>query len=429
MAKTALVDSNYLQQLLHSGVFKQMEYDVPYALVWADGRYQAERIKTAPESSTPAKPLRLPAEIDDLVMVYLVGDLATLRSAALTCRAWLAAARQHIFRYVQIPDDRWCGPLLRAIRSSPVIASCIRTLQIGNPNLMSVKLSSCHSDYAIAFLSGLADSPDALPSLCCLELYFVAEVWDPKIIGKVARFTSVVSLSLIKCGLSADEICALLSAFPGLRHLKVEQCANVFDGRLKKTSLPRLHDPALLSLCIDDRGSMKDGLNTVLDYLLTSRSKRTLSSVKLVLGEDGVAAAGYFLAHMGDVLQHMEIGFWIVVDTVQQLITKALRSIDLRYNTNLRQLTLYDPTSPVTQHFLLDIRSRKIQQVTLRCSPKDVNVQTCASVVSSIFCAPNLQSLDRVRVLFDGEVEPKARAAFEGLEKGILEFGQWDSRA
>ncbi|KAH9841377.1 uncharacterized protein C8Q71DRAFT_736631 [Rhodofomes roseus] len=73
----------------------------------------------------------LPLELWELVMDYNGDDLVSLRACSLTCHAWVARARTHLFRRARIstssPDLQSTTSLLTA---SPAIAACIRHLTI-----------------------------------------------------------------------------------------------------------------------------------------------------------------------------------------------------------------------------------------------------------------------------------------------------------
>ena len=253
-------------------------------------------------------------------MNFLAHDRAALLSAALACRAWLAAARPYLFRYVQVQNDGQMEGLVSALRSSPMIANCIRAVRIGDPKTHDLFMRDSSVSTFLGALSGLS-SP--LVNLSSLDLCGVIDTWDANVMNKLARFTSISSLSLSRCGLSPDELCALVSAFANLRHLKVDHCAHVFSGRLKNMALPRLYNFALTSLAIDDKNCLKDGLDTFLDCILASSSRHTLRSVKFMIGEQSIQPVGEFLWAVREHLENLELGFWLHIDTIIQLCTST----------------------------------------------------------------------------------------------------------
>ena len=381
--------------------------------------------------------LRLPAELHHQIMDCASHDIRSLRCAALTCRAWLAAARPLLFRFVQVKNSRQMNNLLGAIRSSPMIAECIRTIRIGDPKASDPFFRDTS---VTAFLDALVELEPPLRNLCALEMYGVVETWSPKMIRKLARLTSVSTLFMGKCGVSPDELGALISALPGLRHLKIEYCAGIFHGRLKHMALPQQYPPALTSLAIEDRSCLNEGLDSLLDCILSSRSRHTIRSVKFMIGQENTQAVGEFLWAIGQNLERLELGFWTSIETLSSLststsfhialadslmfLTEALDHINLSHNTGLRELTLHDPTFPLIPTLLQQVHSQYLHQIIFRWAPKAF---LCASraELAKVLATPRFRMVKNFRFIYDGShdesMEPRMKAAFRMLdEKGIL---------
>lgn len=252
-------------------------------------------------------------------MDYLSHDMRALRSAAMTSRAWLAAARPHLFRYIHVMSNGQMQRLLCALQCSPIISDYIQTIRIGDKK-------SFRGTPAINFLVGLAGLSHPTYRLRVLELYGVYESFDSTTIKKLSHLASVVSLTLANCYLRSDELCALSSLFPNLVHVKVENCSNMLSVHDKRMALPQLHNIGLTSLTIDDRGILQDGLVSLLDYIISSQSRRTLRSVKFMIGEDGIQPAGEFLRAMGERLEYLEFGYWQNMDRIVEIIASTFYS-------------------------------------------------------------------------------------------------------
>ncbi|THH27292.1 hypothetical protein EUX98_g6884 [Antrodiella citrinella] len=367
-----------------------------------------------------SKPLRLPAELDALIMSFLSADPRSLKNAALTCRPWLAAARPYIFRHVQVVSQGQMERLVCASWFSPVISECIRTVRIGDPTTFDFM----QDNSVLVFIFSLANMPIPLRNLCALEIHNVGQLWDAKTITQLSRLSSVVSLTFGKCAFSADEFCAIVFSFPNLLHLKIEYCGSVFLGRLKHAALPRQCNPGLISLSIDDKCCLKEGLESLLDCLLSSRSRSTLRSVKFMISQDSVQAVGEFLWALGPHVEKLDLGFWLHVDTIAQICSKALQYVDLQHNTNLRELTLHDPSFPLVQGLLAQVNAPRLHQIALRWAPKAF---ACANraVLASVLATPKFRSVRKMKFVYDGSydatMEPRMRSAFKALdERGIL---------
>ncbi|TCD63523.1 hypothetical protein EIP91_005324 [Steccherinum ochraceum] len=396
--------------------------NAPNAQYSYNGKELLQLLRSTVVSHEYSQRLCLPPELEDLIMKCLSDDLAALRCASLTCRSWLAAARPYIFRYPRVHNEKTMRLLLSALRSSPMISNCIRALRIGNPKASDPFI---RNNSVTQFLSLLSDLQNPLKNLLSLDMFGVVESWDAKVVKKMSTgLSSVASLSLGRCGVSPDELCAVLCAFPNVRHVKLEYCATVFNGRLKHAALPTLHSPALTSLEVDDKNTLKDGMEALLDCLLGSPSRHTLRSVKLMIGEESVQSVGEFLWALGEHLENLELGFWLHIDTIVQLCSKAVRYVDLSHNTALQTLTLHDPSFPLTQTLLMQVAAPHLTMITLRWAPKAF---LCASraLLVGVLNAEKFRKVKSVRCVYDGGfdegMEPKMRRVFKELdEKGIL---------
>ncbi|OCH92094.1 hypothetical protein OBBRIDRAFT_751999 [Obba rivulosa] len=72
----------------------------------------------------------LPQELVDEAIDYLWDDFRALSSCSLTCRAWLAPARTHLFRAYRLSDDTHCYRLERFLEKHPHLIHYIRTLSV-----------------------------------------------------------------------------------------------------------------------------------------------------------------------------------------------------------------------------------------------------------------------------------------------------------
>ncbi|TCD65560.1 hypothetical protein EIP91_002480 [Steccherinum ochraceum] len=347
------------------------------------------------------KSLRLPPEALDLIMkhLYFARDLSALYCSAIACSSWLRAARPYILKAPRALNEEFMSLIEVTLMRSPEVATWIQALGIGDPRAADPFI---RNDAVSAFLLPFCDMPYRPVNLLALDMFGVVEVWDALKVKKIsAGFPAVMSLSLAR----------------ELRHLSLEHCATVFNGRSKIPAMPQLYDPALTALEINDRNTFgEESLGSFLRCLLGSRSKHTLRWVKFRIGEEAVQPVGEFLWEMGPHLEGLEFGFWLDVDTISQLCTKTLQYIDLSHNTALRTLALHDPSFPLIRTLLRDVRATTLTTLTLHWGSKGFLFSPRASLF-----AEDMPKVEKLRCVYegeyDGEVDGRMRAVFGVVEE------------
>lgn len=200
-----------------------------------------------------------------------------------------------------------------------MVSECIQTLRFGS----KTSEAYFHNPSVPDFLRLAAALPTPLRKLCSLEFSGISDIWDCNTILNLGALESVASITFNKCRLSADELTALVSAFPRLQDVRIEHCTDVFLGRLKARGLPHVHVPRLKSLSIVSKEWVNDGLQTLFNHLLNTPCVRTLRSLKLVIGSNDIQPVGEFLWALGTNLESLELGFVLELSALVEICTST----------------------------------------------------------------------------------------------------------
>ena len=231
----------------------------------------------------------VPLEIWDFILtpLRLQGDRKTIQACALTCHAWLFAARTHLFRAVHL--TRESAPDFKSIvNKAPAIASCVRALEL-----------EVDADPQFTFLERL---PYAT------ELTLTGWLLRHTVNDALAMFLRRVEvLELRDCNMLIPELPRLLAACHELARLSLREVywpLNVKDGGQRRRPLREL--PGDLPVGTPLRAhnlSMVCCARFV--YRFLARSTALVPSPSLALELPAPIEIGELLRHWGLALTHL----------------------------------------------------------------------------------------------------------------------------
>ncbi|KAK7679419.1 hypothetical protein QCA50_017473 [Cerrena zonata] len=212
--------------------------------------------ESRPEDTKPAKRRRLSPSVDKapspipdtkppswqlpIELLYQIYDYlwdhenmecystVTLHSCALTCSWWRDAVRPYIFRFITLDTPEDIERFSQQIRATPEITQWVRKLRLEGRSLPFVENPRYHRDAADDIDQWLYAFPANLdahfPCLRILELFNFAQIssrledreayarWIPEL----TKLTSVTTLNILRCEMSANNMTALVRALPSL---------------------------------------------------------------------------------------------------------------------------------------------------------------------------------------------------------------------
>lgn len=153
----------------------------------------------------------------------------TLHSCALTCSRWYDAVRPHIFRFITLDGPEDFDKFSQQIRATPEITQWVQKLRLEGRSLPWINDRRFHREDASHDIDQwLYVFPTVLdanfPCLRILELFNFSQIsphredreayarWIPKL----TTLTSVTTLNILRCEMSANNLTALVRALPGL---------------------------------------------------------------------------------------------------------------------------------------------------------------------------------------------------------------------
>ncbi|KAH9936914.1 hypothetical protein B0H21DRAFT_59879 [Amylocystis lapponica] len=186
---------------------------------------------------------QLPPEIQDRIIDFLHGDPTTLRSCALTCRAWVPSSRYHLFNVLEISEFGRV-PLYSAFASilhtSPHLGKYVQALTLNvtweDQDHISNSLSFIArrlGNVRMLTLNGSRNSPHTVNYTT------------------YSQFRSVTNLRLNVTFSCCDDVASLFRALPGVEELRV-QSINI-EGNPSADQVSELLSslPALRRLWVD----------------------------------------------------------------------------------------------------------------------------------------------------------------------------------
>lgn len=178
----------------------------------------------------------MPLELLYLIYEYLWDNenmecyfTRTLHSCALTCSWWRDAVRPYIFRFITLDGPEDFDKFSQQIRATPEITQWVRKLRLEGRSLPWINDTRLYREDAgddiDQWLYVFPTVLDAhFPCLRILELFNFSQIsprredreayarWIPKL----TTLTSVTTLNILRCEMSANNLTALVRALPGL---------------------------------------------------------------------------------------------------------------------------------------------------------------------------------------------------------------------
>ena len=235
----------------------------------------------------------VPHELSDHVIDFLHDDCRALSACALTCRAWLAAARYHRFA-----DTAVRGKLVRFIElldASPGFAPYVKTLRWSG--LTYQWFYSIDSDALLCVL-------DRLPSLGELSLTnFAIDLELVLALRNSTSFTRLNGLTLNCCSVTSDCEFVQLVHSPSWGHLGVEELRCSYqDGGLDDSTPP----PLVHSLSIS--GLQNPFMINAADWLISGGNRTAIRELRVYITSRVEAKqVADILGKLGGSLQRLEV--------------------------------------------------------------------------------------------------------------------------
>lgn len=246
---------------------------------------------------------RVPLEISDMIIDFCHGDKRTLRSCALVCRSWSAAAQYHILYSTRLTAEPKKGGY--AVQLRPLLAppNCTRIRELAltpGPSRYS-PLSELKMDVLLSVLTSL----QRLRSLCLSETGFVESSDAP-------------SLSSTRFRLDKLQISWMYSTSPGTSH-GFQDVLSIFSD-LRDLHLGPIHAKHLPV----EPDNVENPLTTKVDTmtllevsrpLVTTLSRlicpERLNTVKACITASGdVSQLGTLLHNIGSELVQFQLAIW-----------------------------------------------------------------------------------------------------------------------
>ena len=168
----------------------------------------------------------------------------SLYACSLVARSWVPRSRLHLFPFVELSSDRQTRRFLNSLAQSPALGQFVETLQI-RPHDEDERTCGW-------IFKALTTLPPLLPNLRELVLCELPDLRQ-ECIAVLSRFLTVESPVLYDLRKqSLREIVLLISRFPQLRRLYVEDCVWELPGRYysgKQHDLTALRVNAVTQSC------------------------------------------------------------------------------------------------------------------------------------------------------------------------------------
>ncbi|OCH95094.1 hypothetical protein OBBRIDRAFT_788559 [Obba rivulosa] len=370
----------------------------------------------------------LPPEVTDRIIDYLWADRASLRSCALTCRAWLPASRYHLFHTLRIWSreafdsltHKSCIPataeLFRFVqhlsireRSGPAFAHLVPPLLVSNlPKVTSMDIHKF--------------SPEAIAP-------------EPSFYTVLGRFSQVTTLELHEVSFGPiHDTSMFLCSFPSLTHLTLHKCVIRRGPFIIAQQAPPVRTLSLTSLAIGEM--MLWVLSDLLQWLSVTPTAQTLK-VFVFRGGKPVDPGGHnlapayarivtrFIHNLGASLQAVTVPLLSGIDEHRALLvtSRGLRKIHLRFNAN---------NHTMASRYLSHVPSTQVQTVELQFGtmsaqiPFDMYIPGRAPIPSPLKkfrdIRPSLQSINDVLIsnafpVLEQVIVRSSHAAFPGLSQ------------
>ncbi|KAF9820235.1 hypothetical protein IEO21_01449 [Rhodonia placenta] len=177
---------------------------------------------------------RLPQELWDEIIGYIGHDQAALSACSLTCRAWAAAFRPHLFHHLRL-TARSLAHIQQILHSNRHLAKCTTRVTIDYEGDPSVLLQLRQHTVLAKVLS-------TLPNVTRLKLLSLAVT--PSLIAALSTLSPHIRELIVGCLVapSLEAYAQFIRAFPHLHELSLQGVLSLSTGRwfMSPTPLARL---------------------------------------------------------------------------------------------------------------------------------------------------------------------------------------------
>ncbi|KAI0784058.1 hypothetical protein C8Q75DRAFT_781165 [Abortiporus biennis] len=172
----------------------------------------------------------LPAELIDYTIDFLHDDSQSLKACALTCKAWLASSRFHLFGTVTLATEKDLGIFVTfgSNAGSSQVLPYIRTLSISKTSIFEACLFLASGAHSVEHTPWETTVPqrfpsNKLPSLRTLHLKGFQSFWQPNSfsLSSFAKvFPTISCVKLENCSVSSlDDLAKLLGELKDVESL------------------------------------------------------------------------------------------------------------------------------------------------------------------------------------------------------------------
>ncbi|KAI0932020.1 hypothetical protein AcW1_000735 [Taiwanofungus camphoratus] len=367
----------------------------------------------------------VPLELCDYIIDFLHNDRRALAACSLTCRAWLPAARFHLFDSIVLYNARLCTAFNRLLENSPALGLYVRELSIA-------KLSSSgrlEEDAAeLSFVQRLLPSIFRhLVQLKSLGLSLLDV--NVTIRSSLAQRLSVTELVLQYCQFPAfADFLLLFYSFPQLQSLTVRGVtwmAGFVGLHPRSTVAPRLRK-LVLGRDID--------IEALVKWMLVGSHYHDIESISMCCTSEGDASAvGPLLEALGPSLKHLELDWYrSTIKNVSLPSAFAIHHCTSLNTVSLRCVISYECTLPWVTSFLSDLNSTQIRKIAFEIRLLGSLDALDWEAIGGLLSEPRFSNLRTVLfkvVLWSGvyfnqaEVKSLIRYRLSNLDsKGLIQF-------
>ena len=228
------------------------------------------------------------------------------------CHSWLASCRRLLYRDVTIKSPLQLDAFGQTLKSSTYLQHYVQTLRVDRTPSPYTHIFPIINNILAPKLVR------QLPLVHTLELIRVDEgEWQAETFRSLACWTSIIKLSIVRCSLTPDTLINLISTFPSLQVLRIDDlpfCQNLrsrayrlqSDARITTLPLKRL-TRLILNVPIIPKYNAFGG-NSLFEWILNSKID-TLKELYLGVSIRDARIRGRFLRALGPHVRHLELGF------------------------------------------------------------------------------------------------------------------------
>ncbi|KAL4252739.1 hypothetical protein ABKN59_004039 [Abortiporus biennis] len=299
----------------------------------------------------------LPAELIDYTIDFLHDDSQSLKACALTCKAWLASSRFHLFGTITLATEKDLGRFVTfgSNAGSSQVLPYIRTLSISKTSIFEACLFLASGAHSVEHTPWETTVPqrfpsNKLPSLRTLHLKGFQSFWQPNSfsLSSFAKvFPTISCVKLENCSVSSlDDLAKLLGELKDVESLCLD---GVSFGRSSATlaMLTRSWEASTAINISLKRLRIDNSSKPITDILYWLASTSSVDSLKSLAFTRVSTKGTYlddvneFLRSLGDGLEELTLG----VEEESELNLSEL-PLSLDANTSLRSLTIVKSKNP-----------------------------------------------------------------------------------